>query len=88
MEVYCQLIISKDLGYIKENQFLEIKSKIDKVNKLLSGLKKIIRNKIEQLIILNPSFIFYLLSFISLMANGNANRNVSASAIACVISTP
>ena len=45
MEVYCQLIISKDLGYIKDNQFLEIKSKIDKVNKLLSGLKKSLETK-------------------------------------------
>ncbi len=45
MEVYCQLIISKDLKYINDNQFLEIKSKIDMVNKLLSGLKKSLETK-------------------------------------------
>ena len=40
LEVYCQLIISKDLGYIDAYQFETIKPKIDAVNRLLSGLKK------------------------------------------------
>ena len=45
MEVYCQLIISKDLGYITNDELLDIKIKIDKVNKLLSGLKKSLETK-------------------------------------------
>ena len=39
METYCQLILSKDLNYIDENEFSNLKIKIDKVSKLLSGLK-------------------------------------------------
>ncbi len=39
LEVYCQLIISKDLGYITNDDLSDLKPKINMVNKLLSGLK-------------------------------------------------
>ena len=39
MEVYCQLILSKDLDYINDDDFKLIKIQVDKVSKLLSGLK-------------------------------------------------
>lgn len=45
MEVYCQIIISMDLGYITNNEYLDIKKKIDTVHKLLSGLKKSLETK-------------------------------------------
>ena len=40
LEVYCQLIISKDLGYISEKELSDIKPKIDYVSYLLTKLKK------------------------------------------------
>ncbi|MBO7529287.1 MAG: four helix bundle protein [Bacteroidales bacterium] len=40
MEVYCQLIISKDLGYITENELFDIKPQIEHVSYLLTKLKK------------------------------------------------
>ena len=39
MEVYCQLILSKDLDYINDDDLKLIKVQVDKVGKLLSGLK-------------------------------------------------
>ena len=39
MEVYCQLILSKDLNYINDDDLELIKIQVDKVSKLLSGLK-------------------------------------------------
>ena len=39
MEVYCQLILSKDLDYINDDDLELIKIQVDKVSKLLSGLK-------------------------------------------------
>lgn len=39
MEIYCQMILSKDLDYIDNNELSVIKTKIDKVSKLLSVLK-------------------------------------------------
>ena len=40
LEVYCQLIISKDLGYITETDLSDIKTKINKVSYLLTKLKQ------------------------------------------------
>ncbi|MBP5643076.1 MAG: four helix bundle protein [Bacteroidales bacterium] len=39
MEVYCQLILSKDLEYINGNELSKMRTQIDRVSKLLSGLK-------------------------------------------------
>ena len=39
MEVYCQLILSKDLDYINDDDLKLIKVQVDKVGKLLSGFK-------------------------------------------------
>ena len=39
MEVYCQIILSKDLEFLSEEQFRIVKQQIDIVAKLLSGLK-------------------------------------------------
>ncbi len=39
MEVYCQLLLSNDLNYIDSDDLKSIKTQIDKVSKLLSGLK-------------------------------------------------
>ena len=39
MEVYCQLILSKDLDYINDDDLKLIKVQVDKVGKFLSGLK-------------------------------------------------
>ena len=40
LEVYCQLIISKDLGYITDKELSDIKPQIDYVSYLLTKLKK------------------------------------------------
>ena len=40
LEVYCQLIISNDLGYITNDELSEIKAKIWNVSYLLTKLKK------------------------------------------------
>ena len=45
LEVYCQLIISKDLGYITENELSDIKPKIDNVSFLLTKLKRSLETK-------------------------------------------
>ena len=39
MEVYCQIILSKDLEFLSEEQFRIVKQQIDIVAKLLTGLK-------------------------------------------------
>ncbi len=39
MEVYCQLLVSFDLGYIKEVELNEIKVKIDQIASKLGALK-------------------------------------------------
>lgn len=40
MEVYCQLQIAVDLGYITEDDFKQVKPLIYTTSKLLSGLRK------------------------------------------------
>lgn len=44
MEVYCQLQLATDLGYISESQLFERKGHIQHISRLLSGL----RNKFER----------------------------------------
>lgn len=39
-EIESQLLIAKDLGYIKEKDFFEIENNINIVSKLISGLSK------------------------------------------------
>jgi len=46
MEVYCQIILSKDLKYIDDENFNKIKEKIENVSKLLSGLKNSLLKKL------------------------------------------
>jgi len=46
MEVYCQMILSKDLEYIDNENFNEILTKIENVSKLLSGLKNSLAQKL------------------------------------------
>ena len=45
MEVYCQLQIAVDLGYITDEELNEVKPKIYGVSKMVSGLRA---SKIEQ----------------------------------------
>lgn len=40
MEVICQLIISKDLGYISENVYLSLRKKAEKISNKLNSLRK------------------------------------------------
>lgn len=40
MEVYCQLILAQDLGYLAETKINEIKPQISKIAVMLSGLRK------------------------------------------------
>lgn len=40
MEVYCQLILAQDLGYLTETKINEIKPQISKIAAMLSGLRK------------------------------------------------
>ena len=47
MEVYCQLQLSLDLGYISEDIFTEYRNNINKIGKLLSGLRRSLLVKIE-----------------------------------------
>jgi len=42
MESYCQLNIAKRLGYISEEEFLDVKKDIENVAKPLSGLHKML----------------------------------------------
>lgn len=46
MEVYCQLQVSVDLGYITEEEFKQIKPLIHSISRLLNGLH---RAKLKQL---------------------------------------
>lgn len=46
MEVYCQIILSKDLEYIDDENFNRITEKIENVSKLLSGLKNSLLKKL------------------------------------------
>ena len=39
MEVYCQLLLSMDLDYITIEQLEDIRKKIERVEKMLSGLR-------------------------------------------------
>lgn len=43
MEVLCQMEISVDLGYISKEEFLKIESNIERIAKLLSGLRKALK---------------------------------------------
>ena len=45
MEVCCQIILANDLEYISPQKYEQIKIRIGKVNKLLSGLKSSLENK-------------------------------------------
>ena len=47
MEVYCQLQLSLDLGYISADIFAEYRNMVDEIGKLLSGLRKSLLLKIE-----------------------------------------
>ena len=47
MEVYCQLQLSLDLGYISEDIFTDFRNTINEVGKLLSGLRKSLLIKID-----------------------------------------
>jgi four helix bundle protein len=47
MEVYCQLQLSHDFGYISEDIFNDYKNMVDEIGKLLSGLRKSLLIKIE-----------------------------------------
>ena len=39
MEVFCQMEIAKELGYITDGQFEEIEEKVERLSKLLSTLR-------------------------------------------------
>lgn len=39
MEVFCQMEIAKELGYITDGQFEEIEGKVERLSKLLSSLR-------------------------------------------------
>lgn len=45
-ETLCQLDIAHDLGYITEGEFNNIQEKIDKIGKLLSGLRNSFKKKL------------------------------------------
>ena len=46
MEVYCQLQIAVDLGYISPNAFEALESKIDSISKMLTGLRSVFRKQL------------------------------------------
>ena len=39
MEVYCQLILANDLGYLADGCLNDIKQQVDKIARMLSGLQ-------------------------------------------------
>jgi four helix bundle protein len=39
MEVYCQLILAHDLGYVGDEQLSTCSNRINRINKLLNGLR-------------------------------------------------
>lgn len=45
MEVICQLIISKDLGFISENVYLSLREKAEEITNKLNALRKYQLNK-------------------------------------------
>lgn len=47
MEVYCQLIIAADLGYISTEQINDIKPFIDKIAKMLNSLRASINKRLN-----------------------------------------
>ena len=47
MEVYCQLQIAHDLGYINKESFNDFRCCVDDIGKLLSGLRKSLMVKVE-----------------------------------------
>lgn len=47
MEVYCQLQIAVDLGYITEDDFKQIKPLIQSTSKLLNGLHKAKKKQLQ-----------------------------------------
>lgn len=47
MEVYCQLQISHDIGYINDETFNDFRFYVDDIGKLLSGLRKSLMVKVE-----------------------------------------
>ncbi|WP_407401307.1 four helix bundle protein [Sodaliphilus sp.] len=47
MEVYCQLQLSADLGYISQEQLNALKHTSFNVSKLLSGLRKSFEQKLN-----------------------------------------
>ena len=46
MEVYCQLIIAIDLGYITTEQIIEIKSLVDRIAQMLNAFKKSLNKRL------------------------------------------
>ena len=46
MEVYCQLQVSVDLGYLSEEEFKQIKPQIHSISRLLNGLHRAKMNQI------------------------------------------
>jgi S23 ribosomal protein. len=48
LEVYCQVLISKDLEYVTEEDFNSIKEQVHKITRMLSGLKSSIENNLHQ----------------------------------------
>lgn len=45
MEVYCQLVIAKDLHYISNDIFIESKADVNKISNKLNGLNRSIKNR-------------------------------------------
>ena len=47
MEVYCQLHIAVDLGYLQEEEVIATNNLIDKIARMLSSLRKSIKAKLS-----------------------------------------
>lgn len=47
MEVYCQLIIATDLGYVSSEQVNDIKTLIDRIAKMLNSLRASINKRLN-----------------------------------------
>lgn len=47
MEVLCQMELSTELGYISNEDFVFVERRIERVAKLLSGLRKVLRRRME-----------------------------------------
>ena len=48
MEVLCQLELSSELGYISNEDFVFVEQRIERVAKLLSGLRKALRRRMVE----------------------------------------